>query len=216
VNRSAYYEGLKGRAREIRQEFGLTTARVRLSDMRRVFKRFGIRVDLWPYKLKNLRGAYFSDDLGCSVLLAKGLPDEPRIFTMAHELKHHLEDRQLGRSFCDPSNDSDALEIGAEVFAAELIFPEADFAQAARDQGIEAGKMTPEDLVRLKRATNTTLSYAGLLKRSYRLGLAAVGSLDGVKWKVLEERIYGRPVYKRLLERKRRLGLNARISVHRS
>jgi Zn-dependent peptidase ImmA (M78 family) len=40
--------------------------------------------------------AYFDDECGVSEMLAKGLPDEPTIFSMAHELEHHLVDRSDG------------------------------------------------------------------------------------------------------------------------
>jgi len=60
------------------------------SDLRRIYRTEGIRIDLWPYKFKGLRGAYFNDELGPTVLLAKGLPQDPMVFTMAHELKHHV------------------------------------------------------------------------------------------------------------------------------
>jgi hypothetical protein len=36
---------------------------------------------------KPLRGAYFNDEYGVTVMLAGGMPDEPTIFTMAHELQ---------------------------------------------------------------------------------------------------------------------------------
>jgi hypothetical protein len=59
-------------------------------------------------------------------------------------------------------------------------------------------------LIRLKRETRTTLSYAGLAKRAVFLGFAAPGSFDGVRWKKLEEQIFGEPLYKVLLRRRRR------------
>jgi Zn-dependent peptidase ImmA (M78 family) len=109
-------------AGQIRDRYGLQTARVLKSDLRRIYKDQGIHVGLWPYKLKKLRGAYFNDENGASVMLAKGLPDDPAIFTMGHELKHHLVDRESIVSLCDPSNRSAEIEIGAEIFAAELIY----------------------------------------------------------------------------------------------
>jgi hypothetical protein len=36
----------------------------------------------------------------------------------------HLVDRNSIVSLCDPSNQSTAIEIGAEIFSAELIYPE--------------------------------------------------------------------------------------------
>src|SRR6266852_2433820 len=105
-------------------------------------------------------------------MLAKGLPDDPAIFTMGHELKHHLVDRESIVSLCDPSNRSAEIEIGAEIFAAELIYPEQMFRENLLSLGVTAGSCTPQDLVALKRETKTTLSYAGLAKRAEFLGFA--------------------------------------------
>jgi Zn-dependent peptidase ImmA (M78 family) len=48
---------------------------------------------------------------------------------MAHELKHHLADRMnvTSLSLCSSQNETAAVEIGAEVFAAELLLPEQMF-----------------------------------------------------------------------------------------
>jgi hypothetical protein len=53
-------------------------------------------------------------------------------------------------------------------------------------------------LVRLKRETQTTLSYTGLAKRAEFLNFAPAGSLARVAWKKLEEQLYGEPFYKQL------------------
>src|ERR1700689_533509 len=150
MSRSAYYSQLKELARSTRARFGLTTPRVLRSDLRRIYRAEGIRIDLWPYKLKKLRGAYIKDDLGPSVMLAKGLPEDPMVFTMGHELKHHLVDSGSSLSFCDACNQSDPIEIGAEIFAAELIYPDDDFRADLEKMNIAARQCTPEVLVRLK------------------------------------------------------------------
>jgi len=199
VNRFAYYEQMKALARQVRLTHHLDTARVLRSDLRRIYRAYGIRIDLWPHKFRHLRGAYFNDDLGPTVVLARQLPPEPMVFTMAHELKHHLVDQGLTISYCDPSNEQEPIEIGAEVFAAELIFPEQDFIDCLKQMGIGQRKCTPEALVRLKRETQTTLSYTGLAKRAEYLNFAPFGSLARIKWKKLEEQIYGEPLYKRIL-----------------
>lgn len=200
MSRHSYFELMRQRAREVREAFGLSTPRVRLSDMRRIYKEYGIRIDLWPYKLKDLRGAYFCDDLGPTVMLAKCIPAEPRIFTMGHELKHHLVDRHEIR--CAQLDRDDPIEIGAEVFAAELIFPERDFCEWCAKIGLKGGSCTPEGLVHLKRASGTTMSYAGLQKHACRLGFARPETFTNVKWKKLEEQLYGEPVYK-VIQRRR-------------
>ncbi len=199
MNRFAYYEQMKALARQVRQEHHLNTARVLRSDLRRLYGVYGIKIDLWPYKFKTLRGAYFDDELGPTVVLARHLPPEPLIFTMAHELKHHLVDRGRVLSYCDISNVREPIEIGAEIFAAELIFPQEDFINYLKQMGVGPRQCTPEVLVRLKQETQTTLSYTGLAKRAEFFNFALRGSLAKVQWKKLEEQLYGEPLYKRLL-----------------
>lgn len=203
MNRSAYYDRMKTLAHDTRARYGIESYRLTRSDMRRIYKVEGIKIDLWPHRLKSLRGAYFFDEMGPSVLIAKSLPQDPYIFTLGHELKHHLADRNLGHSFCHGSNDREPIEIGAEIFAAELIFPEQDFCDWLQQDGIEPGQCQPEDLVRLKHETQTTLSYAGLAKRAVFTGLASASSVANIRWKKLEETLYGEPVYKQLLRRRR-------------
>lgn len=202
MTRTAYYNEMKALALSVRKKYGLTTPRVLRSDLRRIYRDQGIHIDLWAGKLKRLRGAYFHDDLGTTVMLQRGLPSDPMVFTMAHELKHHLVDQGVGMVYCDPSNQDQMIEIGAEVFAAELIFPEEDFAQWMEDLGVALGQCEPAHVVRLKRESRTTLSYAGLVKRAEFMGYADEGALEGVKWKKLEEEIYGEPVYKRFVRRR--------------
>jgi Zn-dependent peptidase ImmA (M78 family) len=203
VSRTEYYRQMRLLAAQVRDQYGLETPRVLKSDLRRIYKDQGIHIDLWPYKLKKLRGAYFFDDDGASVLLAKGLPDAPTIFTMGHELKHHLADRDSIVSLCDPSNQSTEIEIGAEIFAAELIYPEHMFRDHLFAMGVTTGSCTPQHIVRLKRDTQTTLSYTGLAKRAEFLGLAPQLSLAKVPWKKLEEQMFGVPLYKQLLSKRR-------------
>lgn len=197
MSRYQYYEDLKSDARAVRATHGLDSPRVMRSDMRRIYDYYGIKIDLWPHKLKNLRGAFFNDRIGPSVMLDKSLPDDPMIFTMGHELKHFLKDRNLPLSYCHDANINQPIEIGAEVFAAELIFPEQDFIDCMNEMGIGDSHCTPEMLVQLKHDTKTTLSYQGLAKRAERLRFAEAGSLRGIKWKKLEEKMYGVPFYKR-------------------
>ena len=194
---------MRSLALETRAKYALTTARVLKSDLRKIYKDQGVHIDLWPYKLKKLRGAYFNDEGGPSVMLAKGLPDDPMIFTMGHELKHHLVDRDSIVALCDPSNEKAEIETGAEIFAAELIYPESMFQEDLARLGATMGTCTPQQIVALKRETQTTLSYQGLAKRAEFLGYSVTGSLKKVAWKKLEESIYGVPLYKRLIARKR-------------
>ncbi len=201
MTRSEYYQSMQQLARDQRAAHEITGPCVTRSDMRRVYKAHGLKIDLWPYPLKGVRGAYFNDELGPSVLLAKKLPTDPLVFTMAHELKHHLVDRSDGVALCLAGNQSAVVEIGAEVFAAEFLFPEADFVQSMGAMGIALGACVAETLVRLKRDSKTTLSYAGLVKRAERLGYMPPGTTTNVKWKALEESIFGVPIYKRFRRR---------------
>lgn len=196
---SDYYEEMKLLAREVRAQHGLTTPRVLRSDMRRIYKFYGIRIDLWPYPLKSLRGAIINDSLGASVMLKKGLPEDPMVFTMAHELKHFLRDGTLSYTYCHAANISKPIEVGAEVFAGELIFPEQEFIKYMRERGIGRECCTPEMIVRLKRETRTTLSYQGLVWRANFFHFAKPGALEDIQWKKLEEKMYGEPPYKRRL-----------------
>lgn len=203
MNRTEYYQQMKELARGTRVKYGLTSPRVMKSDIRRIYKDLGIHIDLWNHKFKKLRGAYFNDDLGPTVVIVQGLPPDPTIFTMAHELKHHLVDRHLPIACCEVDPRNEMIEIGAEIFAAEFIFPEDDFARLLSEMGVTQGNCNPANLVRLKRQTQTTLSYAGLAKRAEFLDFAPSGSFAKVKWHKVEEEIYGEPTYKRVLRRRR-------------
>jgi hypothetical protein len=188
MNRQAYYEELKLLARQVRAEYGLHSPRVLASDLRRIYEQHGIVIDSWPYRLRHLRGAFISDDLGTTVMLASGLPQDPMVFTMAHELKHFFRDRDLGIYYCDQSNLSKEVEVGAEIFAAELLFPDQDFIKHMRLLRVGRDQCLPKTLVHLKGKTRTTLSYAGLSKKAERLGYAPPCSLTKIKtWRKLEE-----------------------------
>jgi Zn-dependent peptidase ImmA (M78 family) len=191
VNRQAYYEELKSLARQVRAENGLRSPRVLASDLRRIYDRHGIVIDSWPYRLRHLRGAFISDSLGTTVMLASGLPQDPMVFTMAHELKHFFRDRDLGISYCDQSNLSKTVEIGAEIFAAELLFPDQDFIKHLQLLRVGRDQCLPRTIVQLKAKTRTTLSYAGLAIKAERLGFAPPSSLTRIKtWRKLEA-LYG-------------------------
>jgi Zn-dependent peptidase ImmA (M78 family) len=198
VNLHNYYEDLKLLARQVRAENGLSLPRVLPSDLMRIYAKHGIEVDEWPYRFRHLRGAFIDDHLGTTVMLAKGLPRDPMVFTMAHELKHFYRDRDLGISYCDQSNLNRSLEIGAEIFAAELLFPDRDFVAHMKTMGVGRDACFPRTLVQLKRKTGTTLSYAGLAIKAERLGFAPSHSLTTVKtWRKFEA-LYNEPVQRRV------------------
>jgi Zn-dependent peptidase ImmA (M78 family) len=194
MNTHNYYEDLKQLARQVRAENGLSSPRVLPNDLMRIYAKYEITVDEWPYRFRNVRGAFINDHLGATVMLAKGLPQDPLVFTMAHELKHFFRDRNLGISYCDQSNMNKSIEVGAEIFAAELLFPDRDFIAYMNRMGIRTNQCLPKNLVQLKRQTGTTLSYAGLAIKAERLGFAPYHSLTTVKtWRKLEA-LYSPPV----------------------
>ena len=182
-----YYE-LKELARLVRAENGLTSTRVLQTDLRRIYFKHGIEIDYWPYRFKSLRGAFLYDELGATVMLACNLPNDPLVFTMAHELKHYLTDRHLTVSYCDLSNADKRIEVEAEVFASELLFPDQMFIEHMREMRVRPGACNQETVVKLKLQTKTTLSYAGLAIKAERLGYAPRASLTRSKgWRKIEK-----------------------------
>jgi hypothetical protein len=71
----------------------------------------------------------------------KDLPRAPKLFALAHELKHQYVDQQLmkdGRIQCGDYNRNEFIEKTAEVFAAEFIYPKAEMRELAASMGIDA------------------------------------------------------------------------------
>ncbi len=202
---SSEYEQLKALAREKRQHYGVETASLGLSKLRAIYKLEGITIDLWEISPR-IRAMYMCDDGDPSVLVNKSLPKEPRLFSMVHELKHHYKDRALmegGRLKCGDYNANQRIEVGAEVFAAEFIFPEAEFLACIQTTGLTSA-IKPEDIVRFKRECGAPVSYTFLQKRFEFLGLIAKGAFRGVHFQKLEEELYGLPIYKQEWFRRRR------------
>ncbi|MDO8655515.1 MAG: ImmA/IrrE family metallo-endopeptidase [bacterium] len=194
MTRSAYYGLLKAKARELRLAFGLNTPRVTLSDLRRIYKAHGIGIDYWKGSFKTVRGQYSQTADGPCVMVSAKLPDEQRISTLAHELKHHFFDQAESALLTE----NEPSEIGAEIFAVELIFPDSDFVAHLEQMGVQRETCTREHIVRLKHETRTTLSYGSLAKRAEFMGYAAKGSLGTNGWMKLRDTIYGEPAYKRI------------------
>jgi len=200
------YEAMKRLAREKRAEYSVETATLNLIVVRKIYSAEGIRIDPWGFP-RTIRAVYMSDDAGPSVAINKALPREPKLFSLVHELKHHYADRDLiekGQIECGDYNENQRTEIGAEVFAAEFIYPEAEFLQKTNELGIELGKCTPEDVVRLKRECGACVSYHFLRKRLVRLGFAPANAFDRIQFQKLEEQVYGVPVYKQEWFKQRR------------
>jgi len=97
---------------------------------------------------------------------------------------------------CQNNPVTEVIEIGAEIFAAEFLFPEACFREEMDQRAIGPLQCTAEALVHLKHDTKTTLSYSGLCKLAIWLGFAPDGALPKAGWKKLEDEILGVPFYR--------------------
>jgi Zn-dependent peptidase ImmA (M78 family) len=184
-------------ALEKRVEYGISTRDVRLSTIRDLYKREGIRIDACPGKLRKLKAAYFNDRDGCSVLLNMKLPEEPRLFAMVHELKHHFVDQERLVCFCqDVDSSSPIVEIAAEVFAAEFIFPLAEFSEFVRELGLRK-PVTSEQVVLVKYHSPVPVSYQYIQKRLEWLGLTIPSQFRGVQFQKLYAQMFGSPYFKR-------------------
>ncbi len=118
-------------------------------------------------------------------------------------MKHHLVDQDSAVSYCDFSNQNVIGEIAAEVFAAELILPQTLFTELLESAGVAPGACTADDIVHLKVASKTTLSYQGLVKMAEFLGFAERGSMRKVKFRKRQEDLYGGPIYKQIQRRRK-------------
>ncbi len=152
-----------------------------------------VRIDYWPlpYKVKAL---YMCDDGDCSVAVQRRLPNEPKLFALIHELKHHYRDREALGSGVIHWGDYDANELiekGAEVFAAEFIYPEVEFCNDI--QQAETQTWNAENVVHFKRGCKAKVSYKFICKRLEWLGLIGAGHFDGVQFQKLEYGIFGAP-----------------------
>src|SRR4051812_15690389 len=92
MNRSDYYQQMRVLAISKRAHYKIETASLSLSGVQRIYRAEGIKLDQWIIKGRKLKAAYFCDDAGCSVLINKNLPKEPKLFALIHELKHHYAD----------------------------------------------------------------------------------------------------------------------------
>ena len=105
----------------------------------------------------------------CSVALQATLPYEPKLFALVHELKHHYRDREAlgaGVLHCGDYDANELIEKGAEVFAAEFIYPEAEFADDLNNLGLNVREAS--DVVDFKRSCKAKVSYHFIRKRLER------------------------------------------------
>jgi Zn-dependent peptidase ImmA (M78 family) len=192
------YSALHLLAQQKRADHKVVTSALNLNVVRRIYRDEGIRIDQWKFPA-SIRAVYMCDDGDPSVAVNNGLPREPKLFSLIHELKHHYLDQQKitnGEIRCGDYNSNQAIEVAAEVFAAEFIYPEQEFLQCVTDLGISLGLCAPEDVVQLKRECTALVSYTFLRKRLVRMGFGSSHVLDGVQYQKLEERMFGTPIYK--------------------
>lgn len=197
MSRRAYYETMTQLARDKRAEYGVDTSAFGLRELRTIYKEEGICLDHWPLPRK-IKALYMCDDGHCSVALQKSIPYEPKLFALVHELKHHFCDRQAlgaGVIHCGDYDANELIEKGAEVFAAEFIYPETEFVEYLEQVGVTVREAA--HIVEIKRSCKAKVSYQFIRKRLERLGHISPGQFNGIQFKNLEDQIYGVPFYRR-------------------
>ena len=206
MNRSQYYLQMRQLASEKREKYGVVTSEITIPFIKKIYKEEGVKVDYRELPPK-IRAAYFCDEDDCSVLINKKLPREPKLFSLVHELKHHYVDRDViedGQIQCGDYNANEVIEIGAEVFAAEFIFPEDEILKLITSLGINKQNCTPEGIVKIKRNSPVSISYKFIVKTLERLRFCSFGKFSKVRFQKLEEEIYGQPIYKQTWFKERR------------
>ncbi len=192
-----YYEQMKVLAREKRQLYSVNTSTFGLREVRNIYKIEKITIDHYPLPAR-IKAVYMCSNNDCSVAIRKSLPMEPKLFALVHELKHHYCDQELieaGLIHCGDYNQNEHIEIGAEIFSAEFIYPVAEFSEDIKRLNVNTWQ--PEDIVLLKRNCKAKVSYQYLCKRLEFLRLIPKNKFKGLQFKKLEEKIYGKPFYKR-------------------
>ena len=198
---------MRALALDKRQLYDIETPKLNLTVMARIYKSEGITIDRRTLRGHKIRASYFCDSDDYSVLLNKDLPREPKLFSLAHELKHHYVDQKIikdGLIQCGDYNRNEFIEKTAEVFAAEFIYPEDEMRALSSSLGIDAHTCTKEKIVEFKRVCRACVSYTFVVKRFEWLGFCRRGAYDDVRFQKLEEEIYGLPIYKQEWFKKQR------------
>jgi Zn-dependent peptidase ImmA (M78 family) len=117
---------------------------------------------------------------------------------------------------CGDYNANQVIEIGAEVFAAEFIYPEQEFCATVERLNLKPGSLSAEDVVRLKRSCGAPVSYKFLQKRLERLGYTQADQFANIQFQKLEETIYGQPIYKQKWFQNARARKAGKIASRRS
>jgi Zn-dependent peptidase ImmA (M78 family) len=190
-SRSAYYEQMCELALSKREEYKIDTSSLGLRIMRRIYKSEGIDIVPWEFSHR-IRAIYCCEDDDLSVAVNLNLPPIPRLFSLAHELKHHYEDQEKikdGQLKCGDWNENELIEKGAEVFAAEFIYPELEMLELINQLNITKTNCSPEKIVQFKKICPATVSYSYLVKRFERFDLCEPKEYKSIKFQNLEEEI---------------------------
>ena len=191
------FDEMRKLANAKRNEFSISTHEINLASIRAIYKQLNIKIDSNRGKLRKIKAAYFCGEYGCSVLLNMQLPVEPRLFAMIHELKHHFVDQEVIMCACTEIHDSSPLiEIGAEVFAAEFLFPDKEL-KPYIDSFANGNTITPEHVVKMKKNSPVQVSFQFFCKSLARLGYIKKGQFDKIKIKKLFDSVYGIPFYRK-------------------
>lgn len=192
------YTEARDLAQRKRIELGIKTEEINIPLLKKICKKEGIKVDMAEKIGTRIRAAYFFDEDGASILLKKNMPREPKLFALAHELKHHFLDREAiadGKMRCGAYNENKEIEIAAEEFAAEFIYPVLEMQQLLNSMSISTGSCTSQQIVEIKRRCPVAVSYIFVRKRLERFGIIQKGQFSDIQFQKLEERLHP-PIYK--------------------
>ena len=143
--------------------------------MRKIYKEEGIKIDHWKFG-RTIRAVYMCDDGDPSVAVNESLPREPKLFSLVHELKHHYLDRSLienGTIKCGDYNANELIEKTAEVFAAEFIYPEAEFLSLVDSLPDSGGQMYQRTGSRPQTCLLSVHQLSVPSEETYALGICA-------------------------------------------
>src|SRR5215204_5413317 len=84
-------------ARKRRAEYSIQTAAFGVREIRALYRKEKITIDIRKLPAC-LKAIYLAQDGDVSVAVRKDLPDEPKIFALVHESKHHWVDQELIRN----------------------------------------------------------------------------------------------------------------------
>jgi Zn-dependent peptidase ImmA (M78 family) len=120
-------------------------------------------------------------------MVMKELPEDAMVLTMVHELKHHLVDSNLKSYSKWRFDQANPMEVGADLFAAELIYPEKAFESDLERMRTRAGECPLDAILRLKKKTGTTLPYRIFRERAASMGFAPASMFRVSFWQKLEK-----------------------------